>query len=376
LHAIYLTAQHIIIQDNVYRFICTRLFYSTKILTSPSLPLSTSFNASRCSLYTLRTIFCIDYLPAYAYILVKFKRTKTHLCSIFLSITILNYTLCVNTLFAVKSSHFFLHALITCVEKKRDSGRGYKFCSQCSISVTPCRAYKRHVPTSTLASPQTSIYPAAQTLNIHIPTTPSPTHPPPHHFRTSPSPTTKMVSITHIRQSNAHFASTRHSTNLVCVFAGATSGIGHATLQCLAALLTHSTFYIFGRNQSRHESKLNHLKNISPSCKFIFLETQLSLISDIDNACARILAAESKLDILCLSPGGMPFGGAVCKLHPKFQFPKRKNKRIQGLTKHPRTPPNPSRPVSPSPTTRASGSYPIYCLYYIVPHVGLVCFRY
>jgi NADP-dependent 3-hydroxy acid dehydrogenase YdfG len=121
-----------------------------------------------------------------------------------------------------------------------------------------------------------------------------------------------MVDITAVRQSNSQYASAER-TGLVCVFAGATGGIGHATLQAMATLLKDSTFYILGRGQSRHESKLDHLKNISPSCKFIFIETQVSLISEIDNACKIIASAEEKVDYLCMSPGGMPFQGAVCK---------------------------------------------------------------
>jgi hypothetical protein len=55
--------------------------------------------------------------------------------------------------------------------------------------------------------------------------------------------TVTMVDITAVRQSNARYASAEHS-GLVCVFAGATSGIGHATLQVMATLPKNSTFYL------------------------------------------------------------------------------------------------------------------------------------
>jgi NAD(P)-dependent dehydrogenase (short-subunit alcohol dehydrogenase family) len=121
-----------------------------------------------------------------------------------------------------------------------------------------------------------------------------------------------MVDITAVRLSNAQYAAAGHS-GLVCVFAGATAGIGYATLQVMATLLENSNFYVLGRSQSRHEAKLDHLQDIAPSCKFIFIETQVSLISGIDDACKRIVAAEEKIDYLCMSLGGMPFQGAVCK---------------------------------------------------------------
>lgn len=121
-----------------------------------------------------------------------------------------------------------------------------------------------------------------------------------------------MVDITVVRQSNAQYTSPKRS-GLVCVFAGATGGIGHATLQVMSILLRNSTFYLLGRSRSSHERKLNYLKNTAPSCKLIFIETQVALISEIDDACKQIVAAEEKVDYLCMSPGGIPFQGAVCK---------------------------------------------------------------
>jgi hypothetical protein len=81
----------------------------------------------------------------------------------------------------------------------------------------------------------------------------------------------------------------------------------------MATLLHNSTFYILGRSQVRHEGKLAELRKASPSCRFIFIETQVSLIRGIDDACKQIIAAEEKVDYLGMSPGGMPFQGAVCE---------------------------------------------------------------
>ncbi|KAL1870723.1 hypothetical protein Daus18300_005043 [Diaporthe australafricana] len=117
-----------------------------------------------------------------------------------------------------------------------------------------------------------------------------------------------MVGATAVAESNDAYAQDQHS-GLVCVFAGGTAGIGQATLERLASMLHSSTFYVLGRNKQRHAPWLDQLTATS-SNKFVFIETQVSLISGIDTACNEILSAERKVDILCMSPGGMPFAGA------------------------------------------------------------------
>jgi len=120
-----------------------------------------------------------------------------------------------------------------------------------------------------------------------------------------------MVKTAAIAEGNARFAAERHS-GLVCVFMGATSGIGLATLQRLLTMVHSSTLYILGRDSSRHASRIGQLRELAPGSRIIFIETQVSLISGIDAASEQIKLAEQKVDILCMSPGGMPFQGAVC----------------------------------------------------------------
>lgn len=128
-----------------------------------------------------------------------------------------------------------------------------------------------------------------------------------------------MVAISDIRLHNASVAAEgRHG--IVCVFAGATAGIGAATLRELVGSLQSSTFYILGRNPSRFSNTLDELLNVNPTNTIVFIETQVSLISSVDKACAQIAASESKIDIICLSPGGMPFHGAVCKTSPALHI--------------------------------------------------------
>lgn len=127
----------------------------------------------------------------------------------------------------------------------------------------------------------------------------------------------KMVGATEIAENNVAYTNEQH-TGLVCVFAGATAGIGRATLERLATMVHSSTFYILGRNKQRHAAWLDHLRATSSNSKFIYVEAQASLISDIDEACDQILSAEERVDILCMSPGGMPFAGAKCMKWNRF----------------------------------------------------------
>lgn len=122
-----------------------------------------------------------------------------------------------------------------------------------------------------------------------------------------------MVGAAAITETNDAYARGQHS-GLVCVFAGATAGIGRATLERLATMLHSSTFYILGRNKERHSPWLDQLRAICPSSRFVYIEAQVSLIADIDKACNQILSAERKVNVLCMSPGGMPFAGAKCML--------------------------------------------------------------
>jgi hypothetical protein len=123
-----------------------------------------------------------------------------------------------------------------------------------------------------------------------------------------------MVGFDEIQQSNAAFALQNHA-GMVCVFAGATAGIGLATLTEVVGMVKSSTFYVLGRNAARYQDKIEALRKRGPTNKIVLVETQVALISKIDEACAIIVAAERKVDLVCLSPGGMPFQGATCTSH-------------------------------------------------------------
>jgi NAD(P)-dependent dehydrogenase (short-subunit alcohol dehydrogenase family) len=120
-----------------------------------------------------------------------------------------------------------------------------------------------------------------------------------------------MVKTTAIRECNARFASEHHG-GLVCVFAGATSGIGASTLERMALMLHEPTFYVLGRSAARFASRQAKLESLNPSCKVVFLEAEVSLLSNVDSVCKQITAAEQKVDCLYMSPGLIPLNGPQC----------------------------------------------------------------
>lgn len=120
-----------------------------------------------------------------------------------------------------------------------------------------------------------------------------------------------MVKATEIRQCNERFAK-ENDVHLVCVFAGATSGSGAGALEALVSMLHTSSFYIIGRSAAQFASQRKKLEKLNPSCKLEFIEAQISLLSDVDTVCKQIAAAETKVDLLYLSPGCIPFGGPRC----------------------------------------------------------------
>ncbi|OBT65010.1 hypothetical protein VE03_05663 [Pseudogymnoascus sp. 23342-1-I1] len=117
-----------------------------------------------------------------------------------------------------------------------------------------------------------------------------------------------MVKSTTIRKCNERFAK-ENNADLVCVFAGATSGSGAGALEAMVGMLHTSTFYVIGRSAAQFASQRKRLEKLNPSCKLEFLEAQVSLLSDVDGVCKQIAGAEKKVDLLYMSPGCIPFGG-------------------------------------------------------------------
>ncbi|KAI0449764.1 hypothetical protein F5B21DRAFT_508829 [Xylaria acuta] len=128
-------------------------------------------------------------------------------------------------------------------------------------------------------------------------------------------PKTKISTII---KRNAQFASQnrqpRQGDHIVCVFAGAMSGIGARMLERMVMVSYHSTvFYVLWQSS---EPSNAHRKRVLESilnrgCKIIFIDADVSLISDMDATSEQILAAEEKVDYLCMSKNDIPLDEAA-----------------------------------------------------------------
>jgi NADP-dependent 3-hydroxy acid dehydrogenase YdfG len=118
-----------------------------------------------------------------------------------------------------------------------------------------------------------------------------------------------MVNIKDVRKSNLAFKLSGHTSGLVAVFVGATSGVGMGTLKQFAKYATAPKVYVIGRSKTGATPLLNELKALNPEATFAFIETEISLIKNVDLACDEIKSKEKKVDILFMSPGYLSFDG-------------------------------------------------------------------
>ncbi|GKT42604.1 oxidoreductase lepF [Colletotrichum spaethianum] len=118
-----------------------------------------------------------------------------------------------------------------------------------------------------------------------------------------------MVTITQVRQSNAQLS--EKTIPQTVLFVGGTSGIGKLTLIELVSLGLPLKAYIVGRKATEAAMKplLEDLRQKNPSAKLIWVEGEVSLLSETKRICDSIKAKESRLDFLCLTAGYAPFGG-------------------------------------------------------------------
>lgn len=98
---------------------------------------------------------------------------------------------------------------------------------------------------------------------------------------------------------------------MVAVFVGATSGIGMGTLKQYAKYAQGGKAYIVGRSKVAAQPLLDELKVSNPTGNFEFIESEISLIKNVDIVCEAIKAKEKKVDILFMSPGFLAAGGRI-----------------------------------------------------------------
>jgi len=115
-----------------------------------------------------------------------------------------------------------------------------------------------------------------------------------------------MVSITEVRASNTSLTSLPRTA----FFAGATSGIGKATLAALVNLKTPVKVYVAGRRETSPKLQpfFEELRRTNPSAEIIWLDAELSLLAEAKRVADVVRSKEERLDAVCLSQGYAPFG--------------------------------------------------------------------
>src|SRR5579859_1026108 len=116
-----------------------------------------------------------------------------------------------------------------------------------------------------------------------------------------------MVSAKDIRLSNNAFKARKK--HITAVFVGGTGGVGKGTLLQLAKHAYSPTVYIIGRSEKSAMPLLDELNHLNPEGKYVFIETDVSLIKNVDKVSQQIKSAEQKLDLLFMSPGYLSLGG-------------------------------------------------------------------
>ena len=96
---------------------------------------------------------------------------------------------------------------------------------------------------------------------------------------------------------------------MVALFIGATSGIGQSTLKQFVKYARAPKVYVVGRSKASAASLLDELKILNPQATIIFLETQISLIRNVDRICNEIKSYEQRMDLMVLSTGYLSFAG-------------------------------------------------------------------
>jgi NAD(P)-dependent dehydrogenase (short-subunit alcohol dehydrogenase family) len=116
-----------------------------------------------------------------------------------------------------------------------------------------------------------------------------------------------MVALTDVRTSNSALKSL--PANLVAVFVGGTSGIGLYTARELARNTTSPHIYLIGRNQAGATKIIEELKSINSSSQVSFIQKDVSLLKNVDEACQEIHTKEKQVNLLFITCGYFVFTG-------------------------------------------------------------------
>ena len=115
-----------------------------------------------------------------------------------------------------------------------------------------------------------------------------------------------MVALQEVIASNKRIGST-FSQGLVAIFVGGTSGVGENTVKAFAKYTLKPTVYIIGRSREAADRILKECEQLNPDGKFEFIESDVSLLKNIDEVCRQIKTKEAAINILFQSQASMAF---------------------------------------------------------------------
>ncbi|KAL6239484.1 hypothetical protein BDW75DRAFT_198301 [Aspergillus navahoensis] len=116
-----------------------------------------------------------------------------------------------------------------------------------------------------------------------------------------------MVSLQAVRAHNASLNSL--GAGLVAVFVGGTSGISLSTALALARHTISPKIYLVGRSKPAAESAIKSIKALNPSAEPVFLQSDISLLKNVDRVCEQITRREKYVNILFMTPGYLTLKG-------------------------------------------------------------------
>jgi len=116
-----------------------------------------------------------------------------------------------------------------------------------------------------------------------------------------------MVKLALVQASNVNIKTTFSSPT--ALFVGATSGIGESTLKQFIKNTENPTIYLVGRSQGAATAIIEELKTLNAGGTYNFIQSDVSLIANVDTVCDQIKSQEKKLDLIVLSPGYLTFDG-------------------------------------------------------------------
>jgi NADP-dependent 3-hydroxy acid dehydrogenase YdfG len=116
-----------------------------------------------------------------------------------------------------------------------------------------------------------------------------------------------MVNISSIIQSNKELDES--TIPRVAVFVGGTAGIGQLTLGAITRLGTNFKAYIIGRKATEALFKpfLTELQEANPKARLIWIEGEVSLLSEVHRICNHIKSLETSIELLFMTTGYAPF---------------------------------------------------------------------